>query len=60
VRGGLAELDPSGFPGHATSYVEHSELIADGIVAYANLVGRENVIADADEGAALVTRRLWR
>ena len=39
-----------GFLGHATSYVEHPELIADGIVTYANLVGRENVIAGADCG----------
>ncbi len=39
-----------GFLGHATNYVEHPELIADGIVTYANLVGRENVIAGADCG----------
>jgi hypothetical protein len=39
-----------GFLGHATNYVEHPELIADGIVSYANLVGRERVIAGADCG----------
>ncbi len=39
-----------GLLGHATNYVEHPELIADGIVTYANLVGRENVIAGADCG----------
>jgi 5-methyltetrahydropteroyltriglutamate--homocysteine methyltransferase len=39
-----------GFLGHATNYVEHSELIADGIVNYATVVGRENVIAGADCG----------
>lgn len=39
-----------GFLGHATSYVEHPELIADGICNYASLVGRENVIAGADCG----------
>jgi 5-methyltetrahydropteroyltriglutamate--homocysteine methyltransferase len=39
-----------GFIGHATSYVEHPQLIADGIVHYARLVGRENVIAGADCG----------
>ena len=39
-----------GFIGHATSYVEHPQLVADSIVAYARLVGRENVIAGADCG----------
>jgi 5-methyltetrahydropteroyltriglutamate--homocysteine methyltransferase len=39
-----------GFLGHATPYVEHPELIADGICQYASLVGRERVIAGADCG----------
>jgi 5-methyltetrahydropteroyltriglutamate--homocysteine methyltransferase len=39
-----------GLLGHATNYVEHPELIADGICQYAHLVGRENVIASADCG----------
>jgi len=39
-----------GLLGHATNYVEHPELIADYIVKYAALVGRENVIAGADCG----------
>jgi 5-methyltetrahydropteroyltriglutamate--homocysteine methyltransferase len=39
-----------GLIGHATNYVEHPELIADYIVKYANLVGRENVIAAPDCG----------
>jgi 5-methyltetrahydropteroyltriglutamate--homocysteine methyltransferase len=39
-----------GLIGHATNYVEHPELIADYIVKYANLVGKENVIAGADCG----------
>jgi 5-methyltetrahydropteroyltriglutamate--homocysteine methyltransferase len=39
-----------GLLGHATNYVEHPELIADGICAYAGLVGRQNVIASADCG----------
>ena len=39
-----------GLLGHATNYVEHPEMIADYIVNYANLVGRENVIAGADCG----------
>lgn len=39
-----------GFLSHATNFVEHPELIADGIVTYAEMVGRENVIAGADCG----------
>jgi 5-methyltetrahydropteroyltriglutamate--homocysteine methyltransferase len=39
-----------GLIGHATNYVEHPELIADMIVNYASLVGRERVIAGADCG----------
>jgi 5-methyltetrahydropteroyltriglutamate--homocysteine methyltransferase len=39
-----------GFLGHANNYVEHPELIADGICNYASLVGRERVIAGADCG----------
>ena len=39
-----------GFLGHANNYVEHPELIAQYIVRYAGLVGRENVIAGADCG----------
>lgn len=39
-----------GLIGHATNYVEHPELVADGIETYAKLVGRENVIAGADCG----------
>ena len=39
-----------GFLSHAMNFVEHPQLIADGIVQYANLVGRENVIAGADCG----------
>lgn len=39
-----------GFIGHANSYVEHPELIADGIANYASLVGPERVIAGADCG----------
>ncbi|MHA6794726.1 cobalamin-independent methionine synthase II family protein [Pseudonocardia bannensis] len=39
-----------GLLGHASNYVEHPELIADQIVTYAGLVGKENVIAGADCG----------
>ena len=39
-----------GFLCHAHNFVEHPELIAESIVTYANLVGRENVIAGADCG----------
>jgi 5-methyltetrahydropteroyltriglutamate--homocysteine methyltransferase len=41
-----------GFLCHAHNFVEHPRLIADGIVTYARLVGRENVIAGADCGFA--------
>lgn len=39
-----------GLLGHANNYVEHPELIAEYIVRYADLVGRERVIAGADCG----------
>ena len=39
-----------GLLGHANNYVEHPELIAEYIVKYAGLVGKENVIAGADCG----------
>jgi 5-methyltetrahydropteroyltriglutamate--homocysteine methyltransferase len=39
-----------GLIGHATNYVEHPELIADYILKYAGIVGRENVIAGSDCG----------
>jgi 5-methyltetrahydropteroyltriglutamate--homocysteine methyltransferase len=39
-----------GMISHAYNIVEHPELIADMLVIYANLVGRENVIAGADCG----------
>ena len=39
-----------GFLCHANNFVEHPRLIADGIVTYANLVGRENIVAGADCG----------
>ena len=39
-----------GFIGHANNYVEHEELIAEYIVRYADIVGKERVIAGADCG----------
>jgi 5-methyltetrahydropteroyltriglutamate--homocysteine methyltransferase len=39
-----------GVVSHATNVVEHPEVVADRIVQYANLVGRENVIAGTDCG----------
>jgi 5-methyltetrahydropteroyltriglutamate--homocysteine methyltransferase len=39
-----------GLIGHANNYVEHHDLIAEYIVRYAKIVGRENVIAGADCG----------
>ena len=41
------------FPGvvsHATNIVEHPQVVADRIVRYAKVVGRENVIAGTDCG----------
>jgi len=35
-----------------TNYVEHPELVAQRLVKYARLVGRENVIAGSDCGFA--------
>jgi 5-methyltetrahydropteroyltriglutamate--homocysteine methyltransferase len=37
---------------HATNVVEHPELVAERIVRFANVVGRENVIAGTDCGFA--------
>jgi 5-methyltetrahydropteroyltriglutamate--homocysteine methyltransferase len=39
-----------GLIGHATNYVEHHDLIADYILKYVGMVGRENVIAGSDCG----------
>ena len=39
-----------GVVSHATNVVEHPQLVADRIIRYANVVGRENVIAGTDCG----------
>lgn len=39
-----------GVVSHATNAIEHPELVADRILRFANLVGRENVIAGTDCG----------
>jgi 5-methyltetrahydropteroyltriglutamate--homocysteine methyltransferase len=39
-----------GVVSHATNIVEHPQVVADRIVRYANVVGRENVIAGTDCG----------
>jgi 5-methyltetrahydropteroyltriglutamate--homocysteine methyltransferase len=39
-----------GLIGHANNYVEHEDLIAEYIVRYADIVGKERVIAGADCG----------
>ncbi|MCI0440115.1 MAG: cobalamin-independent methionine synthase II family protein [Chloroflexi bacterium] len=39
-----------GVAGHASDFVEHPELIAERLLKYARLVGRENVIAGTDCG----------
>ena len=41
---------------HTTNLIEHPELVAERIVRYANVVGRENVIAGADCGFAATAR----
>ncbi len=39
-----------GVVSHATNVVEHPEVVADRLLAYANVVGRENVVAGTDCG----------
>ena len=39
-----------GVVSHATNVIEHPELVADRLLAYAKVVGRENVIAGTDCG----------
>ena len=39
-----------GVVGHVTDMIEHPELVAQRLVRYANLVGRENVMAGTDCG----------
>ena len=39
-----------GVVSHATNVLEHPELVADRIVRFAKMVGRENVIATTDCG----------
>ena len=39
-----------GVVSHATNVVEHPELVADRLIAYANIVGRENIVAGTDCG----------
>jgi len=39
-----------GVVSHATNVVEHPEVVANRLIAYANVVGRENVIAGTDCG----------
>jgi 5-methyltetrahydropteroyltriglutamate--homocysteine methyltransferase len=39
-----------GVIGHCTDFIEHPDLVAERLVRYANLVGRENVLAGTDCG----------
>jgi 5-methyltetrahydropteroyltriglutamate--homocysteine methyltransferase len=39
-----------GVAGHATDIVEHPQAIADRLVRYAKILGRENVMAGTDCG----------
>jgi len=45
-----------GVVGHATDIIEHPRLVADRLIRYANVVGKENVIAGTDCG---VGTRVW-
>lgn len=46
-----------GVVSHATNVVEHPELVADRLVRFANLVGRDNVVAGTDCGLGLRVHR---
>jgi 5-methyltetrahydropteroyltriglutamate--homocysteine methyltransferase len=50
VKLGDGKILIPGVVSHATNVVEHPDLVADRLVAYAKLVGRENVIAGTDCG----------
>jgi 5-methyltetrahydropteroyltriglutamate--homocysteine methyltransferase len=50
VKLGQGKILIPGVVGHATDFIEHPRLIADRIIRYADLVGRENVIAGTDCG----------
>jgi len=39
-----------GVVGHSSDLIEHPELVAQRLIRFANLVGRENVIAGTDCG----------
>jgi 5-methyltetrahydropteroyltriglutamate--homocysteine methyltransferase len=41
-----------GVVGHCTNFIEHPELVAQRLIRYANLIGRENVAAGTDCGLA--------
>lgn len=49
---GAGQVLIPGVISHATNVVEHPELVAERIVRFANVVGRENVIAGTDCGFA--------
>jgi 5-methyltetrahydropteroyltriglutamate--homocysteine methyltransferase len=44
---------------HTTPVIEHPQVIADRIIAYAKVVGRENVIAGTDCGMRIDSRVEW-
>jgi len=41
-----------GVVGHCSDFIEHPDLVAERLVRYAKLVGRENVLAGTDCGSA--------
>jgi 5-methyltetrahydropteroyltriglutamate--homocysteine methyltransferase len=46
----VGKIPIPGVVSHATDLVEHPEMVADPIITFAELVGRENVIAGTDCG----------
>ena len=46
----LGKILMPGVVGHASDFVEHPELVAERLIRYARLVGRENLIAGTDCG----------
>ena len=56
---GLAGVGGPGVIDSVSNFVEHPEVVADRILRYANLVGRENVIAGADCGFGTSPAMNW-
>jgi 5-methyltetrahydropteroyltriglutamate--homocysteine methyltransferase len=50
VRGSEGATLIPGVVGHCTVFIEHPDLVAERLVRYAKLAGRENVLAGTDCG----------